>query len=45
MLFRFKELISLKVTFEGILDLYSSLHQIGHGCSAKVYSATNLFDH
>ncbi|CAD8160999.1 unnamed protein product [Paramecium octaurelia] len=43
-LIKFKELISLKVTFDNINDLYQPLTQIGKGISAKVYSATYKLD-
>jgi len=33
---RFKDLLDLKVTYEGIGDIYIPLLQIGKGSSAKV---------
>ncbi|CAK72784.1 unnamed protein product (macronuclear) [Paramecium tetraurelia] len=41
---KFKELLSGRVTFEGIGDLYQPLFQIGKGSSAKVYSARSALD-
>ncbi|CAD8101392.1 unnamed protein product [Paramecium sonneborni] len=43
-LVRFKEILGLKVTFEGIGDIYIPLLQIGKGSSAKVYSAQNVIN-
>ncbi|CAD8142915.1 unnamed protein product [Paramecium octaurelia] len=43
-LFKFKELLAGKVTFEGIGDLFQPLYQIGKGSSAKVYSAKSALD-
>ncbi|CAD8099490.1 unnamed protein product [Paramecium sonneborni] len=41
---RFKELLGLSVTYEGIGDLYLPILQIGKGSSAKVYSAKNILN-
>ncbi|CAD8088022.1 unnamed protein product [Paramecium sonneborni] len=43
-LIKFKEMISLKVTFDNINDLYEPLSLIGKGISAKVYSASQKLD-
>ncbi|CAD8176928.1 unnamed protein product [Paramecium octaurelia] len=43
-LMKFKELLGLSVTYEGIGDLYIPILQIGKGSSAKVYSAQNVLD-
>ncbi|CAD8076675.1 unnamed protein product [Paramecium sonneborni] len=43
-LFKLKELLAGKVTFEGIGDLFQPLYQIGKGSSAKVYSAKSALD-
>ncbi|CAD8138688.1 unnamed protein product [Paramecium pentaurelia] len=43
-LYKFKELIAGRVTFEGIGDLFQPLYQIGKGSSAKVYSARSALD-
>ncbi|CAD8151970.1 unnamed protein product [Paramecium octaurelia] len=43
-LLRFKEILNLKVTYEGIGDTYIPLLQIGKGSSAKVYSAQNVIN-
>ncbi|CAD8080003.1 unnamed protein product [Paramecium primaurelia] len=42
--YRFKELLGLSVTYEGIGDLYIPILQIGKGSSAKVYSAQNILN-
>ena len=41
---RFKQLIQLKVTFDGIGELFLPILQIGKGSSAKVYSAKSVLD-
>ncbi|CAD8075470.1 unnamed protein product [Paramecium sonneborni] len=43
-LIKFKEMISLKVTFDNINDLYEPLSLIGKGISAKVYSTLYKID-
>ncbi|CAK70423.1 unnamed protein product (macronuclear) [Paramecium tetraurelia] len=43
-LLRFKDILNLKVTYEGIGDIYIPLLQIGKGSSAKVYSAQNVIN-
>ncbi|CAD8110894.1 unnamed protein product [Paramecium sonneborni] len=43
-LMKFKELLGLSVTYEGIGDLYLPILQIGKGSSAKVYSAQNILN-
>ncbi|CAD8080577.1 unnamed protein product [Paramecium primaurelia] len=43
-LLRFKDLLDLRVTYEGIGDIYIPLLQIGKGSSAKVYSAQNVIN-
>ncbi|CAK83348.1 unnamed protein product (macronuclear) [Paramecium tetraurelia] len=43
-LLKFKEILTGKVMFEGIGDLFKPIFQVGKGSSAKVYSARNVLD-